>query len=108
MTDFFSLSRFAFHCWLRLDKTGDGSSPKKRPPNKSASSNENSPVAVGDFRRQLYSIYSAAGNGFEAFVTEDGTLTVATASKKEFLAVPLLVILFLFKYNSSFCHGLYF
>ena len=45
----------------------------------------------GDTRRQLYSIYSSAGNGFEAFITEDGTLTVATASKKEFLAVPLLI-----------------
>jgi hypothetical protein len=49
----------------------------------------------GDVRRQVYSIYSAAGNGFEAFVTEDGCLTVATASKKEFLAVPLLVSWFL-------------
>ena len=45
----------------------------------------------GDTRRQLYSIYSSAGNGFEAFITEDGTLTIATASKKEFLAVPLNV-----------------
>ena len=46
---------------------------------------------AGDTRRQLYSIYSSAGNGFEAFITVDGTLTVATASKKEFLAVPLLI-----------------
>ena len=40
-------------------------------------------------RRQLYSIYSAGGNGFEAFVTSGGTLVVAVAYKKEFLAVPL-------------------
>jgi len=89
---FCNIFRFAFHCWLRLDKTGDGSSPRKQPPNKPpASSNDSSPVFSGDVRRQIYSIYSAAGNGFEAFVTDDGTLTVATASKKEFLAVPLQV-----------------
>ena len=58
---------FSFHCWLRLD--GFHSSH---------------PV-----RRQLYSIYSAGGNGFEAFVTMDGVLVTAVAFKKEYLAVPL-------------------
>ena len=51
---------FSFHCWLRLDNfpTGGGGG--------------------GRVRRQLYSIYSAGGNGFEAFVTPEGTTVLYT------------------------------
>ena len=35
------------------------------------------------------SFYTSNGNGFEAFVTSGGTLVIAVAHKKEFLAVPL-------------------
>jgi len=57
-----------FHCWLRLDKA----------------------VKNRNRRRQLYSLYTSGGNGFEAFITPEGVLTAAVAHKKEFLAVPIL------------------
>jgi hypothetical protein len=66
-------SGLTFHCWLRLDKQVG---------NAAAS-------AVDSRRRQLYSLYTSSGNGFEAFVTSRGVLVAAVACKKEFLAVPL-------------------
>jgi len=63
-------SGLTFHCWLRLDRL------------------ENSGGLYG--RRQLYSLYTSGGNGFEAFISNEGLLVVAVAHKKEFLAVPLI------------------
>ena len=65
---------FSFHCWLRLDPLVE--------------SNQNA-YTKELYRRQLYSFYTASGNGFEAFITAKGVLIVAVANKKEFLAVPL-------------------
>ncbi len=64
------VSGFTFHCWLRLDNLN------QRP---------DEPLR----RRQLYSLYGSSGNGFEAFLTQEGVLVAAVAHKKEFLAVPL-------------------
>ena len=61
------ITGFTFHCWIRLDKM----------------------ETFAKQRRQIYSFYTNSGNGFEAFVTSGGTLVVAAAHKKEFLAVPL-------------------
>jgi len=36
-------------------------------------------------RRTIYSFYATSGNGFEAFLSDSGTLTIAVACKKEFL-----------------------
>ena len=57
---------FTFHVWIRLDP------PPSSPP--------------GQVRRQLYSLYTNSGHGLEAFFTLDGSLVVATACKKDFLA----------------------
>eukprot|EP00095_Tigriopus_kingsejongensis_P009861 snap_masked-scaffold853_size88743-processed-gene-0.4 protein:Tk09861 transcript:snap_masked-scaffold853_size88743-processed-gene-0.4-mRNA-1 annotation:"neurobeachin-like protein 1 isoform x3" len=62
------VSGMTFHCWLRLDQV---------------------PASQRTHRRQLYSFYTTAGNGFEAFFTSEGVLVAAVAHKKEFLAVPL-------------------
>lgn len=66
-------SGFTFHAWVRLDLL---------PPDRVRE-------AMGPRRRALYSFYTASGNGFEAFFTTEGTLVVAVANKKEYLAVPL-------------------
>ena len=60
---------FTFHSWLRLDPSPPG--------------------AAGLARRQLYTFYTASGSGLEAFCQVDGTLVVAVAYKKEFLAVKV-------------------
>eukprot|EP00090_Calanus_glacialis_P023550 TRINITY_DN363_c0_g1_i1.p1 TRINITY_DN363_c0_g1~~TRINITY_DN363_c0_g1_i1.p1 ORF type:complete len:2732 (-),score=430.45 TRINITY_DN363_c0_g1_i1:184-7587(-) len=59
---------FTFHAWVRLD-----------------------PLAAshGQIRRQLYCFYTNSGTGLEAFFIPNGTLVVATAYKKEFLATKL-------------------
>ncbi len=67
---------FAFHCWIRLDSVV-------------AAAEQSSSGRPKERRRQLYSFYTASGNGFEAFFTPTGVLVVSVASKKEFLAVPL-------------------
>ena len=48
---------------------------------------EKSNFELGFFSKS--SFFNFSGNGFEAFVTSGGTLVVAVAYKKEFLAVPL-------------------
>jgi hypothetical protein len=60
---------FTFHAWLRL-------SPLPA-------------AAVGLARRQLYAFYAAGGAGLEAFFLPDGSLVVASVSKKEFLATKV-------------------
>ena len=48
-----------FHCWLRLDK-GEAATVES--------------AGLPGRRRQLYSLYTSGGNGFEAFVTSRGIL----------------------------------
>ena len=62
---------FTFHAWVRLD------------PMKTASG------GTGQMRRQLYSFYTNSGVGLEAFFVPDGSLVVATAYKKDFLATKV-------------------
>ncbi len=51
---------FTFHCWIRLDKCPAATTSAK--------------AGEGERRRQLYSVYTSGGNGFEAFVTSGGVL----------------------------------
>jgi hypothetical protein len=60
-------SSFAFHAWLRLNATSRAKQ-----------------------RRQLYSFYTDAGTGFEAFFSHDlSCLIICVCTKKEFLSMQL-------------------
>ncbi|KAK3721190.1 hypothetical protein RRG08_044202 [Elysia crispata] len=65
---------FSFFCWLRLEQLPNLDSYEEK-------------VSLMLHRRVLYSFSTSAGQGFEAFISPDLRLTVATFSKKEFHSV---------------------
>ncbi|CAH6777630.1 neurobeachin-like protein 2 isoform X2 [Phodopus roborovskii] len=65
---------FTFHAWLCLHSTE--TAPTSAP---------SRPLQ----RKQLYSLFTSNGSGFEAFFTEAGTLVVAVCTRKEYITVSL-------------------
>uniref|UniRef100_A0A8C1RYC0 Neurobeachin-like protein 2 n=1 Tax=Cyprinus carpio TaxID=7962 RepID=A0A8C1RYC0_CYPCA len=59
-------------------------------------------MAKGPRRKQLYSFFTASGTGFEAFFTTEEVLVVAVCTKKEYMAVSL--VLFFPFFSSSWIY----